>query len=350
MKRPVFSHRNWGCRLRDFKWRGHRCLALENEALRILVAADKGADVLEFLHKPSDTECLWQSPAGLQPPHFRPSSPLETGQFREYFAGGWYEMLPNGPAPCEHRGAFFGYHGEATLLAWEAEIINDVPEQVAVQFATRLNRIPLRVEKTLTLRQGESTLSVSERITNEAHQRVEFLWGQHPTFGGTLLEPGVRISVPPCDVIVPDVMPHDARLAADQKASWPLVRGTAGERIDLSIVPGYESRSHDFVRLENLSAGWFALSNLRRLVGFALRFDAKLFPVVGYWQLFGGAPDYPWYKQHFLAALEPACDLPSLSEAVGRGTALALESGETIETAIEAIAFVDLDDLTGIVS
>jgi hypothetical protein len=99
MKPLVFSHRNWGCRLRDFAWRGHRCIALENESLRILVAADKGADILEFLHKPTDTECLWQSPSGLQSPYFRPSSPLETGHFREYFAGGWYEMLPNGPAP-----------------------------------------------------------------------------------------------------------------------------------------------------------------------------------------------------------------------------------------------------------
>jgi hypothetical protein len=72
--------------------------------------------------------------------------------------------------------------------------------------------------------------------------------------------------------------------------------------------------------------------------------------VLGYWQLFRGGPDYPWYKQHFLAALEPACDLPSLSDAVKRGTALSLDGGETIETTMEAIAFADLDELGGIVS
>jgi hypothetical protein len=119
----------------------------------------------------------------------------------------------------------------------------------------------------------------------------------------------------------------------------------AGECIDLSIVPSYESESHDFVRLENLAAGWFALINLRRKVGFAFRFDAALFPVVGYWQLFGGGPDYPWYKQHFLAALEPACGLPSLREAVEHGTALELEGGEMIETTIEATAFDGLDEV-----
>jgi hypothetical protein len=345
VKRPVLSHRNYGCRLRDFTWRGQRCLTLENETLRVLVAADKGADILEFLHKPTDTECLWQSPAGLQSSHFRPSTPLETGHFREYFAGGWYEMLPNGPGPCEHRGASFGFHGEATLVPWAVTIIEDEPEQIAIRFSVRLNRIPLRVEKTIAMRAGQSTLFISERIENEAPQRVEFLWGHHPTFGGSLLEPGVRIFMPQCNVIVPDVLPADARLAAGQHAQWPLVSGIAGEQIDLSIVPGYESESHDFVRLENLRAGWFALVNPRRHVGFALRFDEKFFPVVGYWQLFGGAPDYPWYKQHFLAALEPACDLPSLSEAVARGTALHLEGGESVETTMEATAFADLSEV-----
>src|SRR5208282_382923 len=104
----VSRHRNSGCRFRDFTWVGHRCLTLENEFLRILVAADKGADILEFLYKPTDTECLWHSPAGLQPLYFRPSGPLATGPFREDFAGGLYQMPPKRPSPCEYRGASFG--------------------------------------------------------------------------------------------------------------------------------------------------------------------------------------------------------------------------------------------------
>ena len=345
MKLPTFTHRNCACRLRDFAWRGQRCLTLENETLRILVAADKGADILEFLHKPTDTECLWQSPTGLQSPYFRPSSPLEAGHFREYFPGGWYEMLPNGPVPCEHRGASFGFHGEATLLPWEVAIIEDEPEQIAIRFMVRLNRIPLRLEKIMALREGQATLFVTERIANEAGQRVEFLWGHHPTFGDSLLEPGVRIFVAPCNVIVPDVLPYDSRLARSQNSQWPLVRGISGEQIDLSIVPSYDSGSHDFVRLENLAAGWFALVNARRGLGFALRFDEQLFRVLGYWQLFSGGPDYPWYKQHFLAALEPASDLPSLSGSVAQGTAIALEAGRTIQTTIEATAFTHLKEV-----
>jgi hypothetical protein len=337
------SHRNHGCRLRDFVWRGYRCITLENEIVRVLVCADKGADILEFLYKPTDTECLWSSPAGLQPQHFRPSSPLETGHFREYFAGGWYEMLPNGPAPCEHRGAEFGFHGEATLLPWAVTILEDEPEQIAVRFFTRLNRVPLQVEKTLRLRAGSGTLLIEERIHNASPQRVEILWGQHPTFGAPLLEPGCRLFLPRCDAVVGETVPCDARLAAGQRGAWPHVRGIGGEPIDLSVVPPYDSASHDFVRLENLDAGWFALVNPHRRTGFALKFDHQLFPVLGYWQLFGGGPDYPWYRQHFLAALEPACDLPSLSDAVARGTAISLNAGAAVSATFEVTVFSGVD-------
>jgi hypothetical protein len=345
----VNSQRNYGCRLRDFVWRGYRCITLENEILRVLVAADKGADILEFLHKPTDTECLWSSPAGLQSQQFRPSCPLETGHFREYFAGGWYEMLPNGPAPCEHRGAKFGYHGEATLLAWDVAILDDEPEQIAVRFSARLNRVPLHVEKTMRLHAGGGSLVIEERIRNVSRQQVELLWGQHPTFGAPLLEPGTRVYLPKCEAVVAETVPPDARLAPGQRSSWPNLRSTDGELIDLSVIPTHDSASHDFIRLEKLDAGCFAVVNPHRRVGFALGFDHKLFPVLGYWRLFNGGPDYPWYGQHFLAALEPACDLPSLSDAAARGTAIVLDGGAAVSTTFEATVFSGVEP-GGIVS
>jgi hypothetical protein len=341
-------HRNSGCRIREFTWRGHRCVTLENETLRILVAADKGADILEFLHKPTDTECLWQSPSGLRPPVFFPSTPLEPGYFREYFAGGWYEMLPNGPEPCEHRGARFGYHGEATLLPWDTAIETDEPECIRVRLTARLTRMPLMATKILELRSGSGTLFLTETIRSEAGHDVELLWGQHPTFGPPLLEPGARVFLPRCAVITPASTAPDARVAPDQKAEWPLVRGVKGEVIDLSVIPARGARSHDFVRLENLEDGWYAVVNPARRVGFALKYDEALFPVLGYWQLFHGGDGYPWYQRHFLAALEPACDLPSLNEAAKRGTAIAIAPGNSLETTFEATAFAALEHIRSV--
>lgn len=51
MRYQTHTHeRNYGCRLRESTYREHRCVTLENESLRVMVAADKGADILEFLH------------------------------------------------------------------------------------------------------------------------------------------------------------------------------------------------------------------------------------------------------------------------------------------------------------
>jgi len=339
--------RNFGCRIREIVYRGHRCVVLENARVRMLVAADKGADILELLYKPLDVECLWQSRLGLRSTgHAHPSSPLPAGHFREHFAGGWYVMLPNGPEPCTHRGADYGFHGEATLLPWSVQIERDEPDEIRVRFETRLVRLPLRVTRTMTLRDTSGTIAIDERVTNEAAQRIEILWGHHPTFGWPLVDVGARIYLPACIASVSAAAPGGSRLAADQRAAWPWLRGAAGERIDLSVVPDLEAACHDFVRLDDLADGWFAIVNPARRVGFALRWDRARFPTLGYWQIWGGAPDYPWYGQPYLIALEPACDLPSLAAAHARGTAVVLDGGMAIETRLEATVFETASDVT----
>src|SRR3569833_1518478 len=137
---PRFGpHRNSGCRLRDYVWRGRRCISLENETVRAVICADKGGDILELLHKPTDTEMLHQAPAGAS---------------RDQFPGGWYMMLPNGPAPCTHRGAEYGQHGEATFLGWDVAVDLDRADRVSILLNTRLRRTPLGDESSETLESG----------------------------------------------------------------------------------------------------------------------------------------------------------------------------------------------------
>lgn len=301
---PRFGpHRNSGCRTRDYVWRGRRCVSLENEVLRVVICADKGGDILELLHKPSDTEMLHQAPAGL--PHALDdlSSPLAAGAFRDRFPGGWYLMLPNGPVPCTHRGAEYGQHGEATFLAWDVSVDEDRAERVAVTLHARMRRIPLAVERTFTITRGNGTLRLDERVTSEAAHPIEALWGHHPTFGAPLIEAGTLIDLP-------------------------------GQAL---TVPGDDMVLHDFTRFERV--GWFAVSNRARGAGVALRWDEALFPVLGLWRMLGGEGDYPWYGARRMIALEPACDLPSLAEAAGRGTAIRFAPGQTISTALEATLF-----------
>ncbi|GGD36843.1 DUF4432 family protein [Pseudoxanthomonas indica] len=343
------QERNSGCRLRQFVYRGHRCVSLENATVRVVIAADKGADIIEFLYKPKDVECLWHSRHGLRDDaHLRLSSPLQGGHFREYFPGGWYEMLPNGPQPCEHRGAAFGHHGEATLLPWDYRIVRDDADGVGVVFSVRLGRIPLRLERAMFLEGEGGTVRLEEQVTNESGQTVEFLWGHHPTFGAPLVEPGARIFLPSgTTASTSDSVPDGSRVAAQARGTWPHLTAQAGAGdVDLSTIPHADAGSHEFVRLDDLIEGWFAIVNPQREVGFALRWDVATFPMVGLWQIWGGGQDYPWYGMPHLLALEPASDLPSLAESVRRGTAITLAGGQSRRTVLEATAFSSRSTVT----
>jgi hypothetical protein len=332
--------RNHACRIREFIYRGHRCLTLENEKIRVFIAPDKGADILEFLWKPLDLDVLWHAPEGLREAGLaRQSSPLSSGDFREYFAGGWYEMLPNGPSHSAYNGAEWGFHGEATLLPWRYQFEKDEPEEIAISLETRLLRIPLCVKKILRLSSGSGTLRIEETIHNESPEVVQFLWGQHPTLGWPFLEEGCRIILPSCIAKTAAELPAEARLRAGQTANWPELQSHDGSNINISVLPAPEVRSHDVVRLERLQDGWFAVVNPHRKLGWSLRWDIKLFPVLGFWQLFRGGSRYPWYGRHYLAALEPVNDMSSLAEAVERRTAFCLGGMQNIETTWEATAF-----------
>jgi hypothetical protein len=333
--------RNFGARLREFEYRGHRCVSMENARLRVVIAADKGADILELLYKPLDVECLWRSRGGLRPPeHVRFSSPLATGHFREYFPGGWYEMLPNGPGPCTHRGAHFGFHGEATFLPWDYRIERDDPDEIRVRFWTRTLRLPLLIERVMSLSRDGATLGLDERLVSEAAHQVECVWGHHPTLGWPLVDGGTRVFLPPCTAVVPDEPPAGTRFDAGERSAWPRLRGRAGEALDVSTIPSPEAgRFQDVIRLEDLVDGWFAVVNPSRRVGFALRWDRAVFPLLAMWHLWGGPDDYPWYGTPYLLALEPVTELPSLASAAAKGSALVLQPGQPIETTLEATLF-----------
>src|SRR6266446_4837180 len=92
---PYTEQRNFQCRITEFMFRGLKCVTLENESIRVSIAADKGADIFEFLHKPTDTEMLFRAPLGLrsQGP-LPPSVHLRDGAFLDFYEGGWQELFP----------------------------------------------------------------------------------------------------------------------------------------------------------------------------------------------------------------------------------------------------------------
>jgi hypothetical protein len=326
-----YTHeRNFGCRIREFVYRGLRTVTLENELLRAGLLADKGSDVFELLYKPKDVDFLWHSPWGVRnPATFVPTTHTAASSFLDFYEGGWQDCFPTGGNPCEYQGMPFGAHGETPTLPWDYAITEDSPEQVSIRFHVRLSRTPFSIEKDVTLRRGVATLFFTERITNEGRVSLPVMWGQHPALGAPFVESGCRIDLPAARIQCSDLTPVSR--FAEGSSAWPYAAGRKGERIDLRNVPGIEADTTDTLKLTDLAEGWYAVRNERVGVGFGMSWPLSVFPVLWFWQAYGGAYTAPWYGRTYVIALEPfSTAQPTVVDAMKDGTARTISPGETV--------------------
>jgi Domain of unknown function (DUF4432) len=345
------SPRNYGCRVTEIVLQGMRALYLENDLLQIGILVDEGTDLFQFLHKPTDTDFLFRSPTGLRNPStFVPTRSLSAGNFTDYWPGGWPEMFPNAGYACTYKGAELGLHGDVSLMPWQWQPVTDTPDEVSVLFDVRSYRLPLRLQKQLTVRRGQATLEIRERATNESREKLDFSWGHHPTFGGVFLSPACVVDVPPCHVVTADWdVDETSRLAKGVTTDWPFVPGRAGTTLDLSKIAPEETIAHDLAFLRDFREGWYAITNTERGVGFGLRWDAQVFRWLWFWQVWGGWTGWPSFRSWYTCALEPASSYPPvLTDAIAAGTQLTLDPGAAMETQLLAVAYTGIDRVDGI--
>ncbi|MER6574383.1 DUF4432 family protein [Nonomuraea sp. NPDC001023] len=323
--------RNWAARLRHLTLDGLRAVTLENERLRVTVLPDKGGDVVEFLHKPTDTDFVWLSPQGLRDPRdHRHGAADDVAQFVDHYQGGWQEVFPNGGAPSEYRGARLAQHGEVAGLPWSCEVVADREGEVAVRLGVRTRRLPYRVEKVFRLRAGTAALEVEGRVTNEADLALHAMWGQHIVFGAPFLRAGARIRLPEGVRVIPHagpIGPAGRRVRAGGPWRWPVVPADGGGETDLSLVPERGGPS-DIVYLTGFPEGWYEISGD---IGIRVEWDAALLPYLWMWQELGASTGYPWWGRAYTLGLEPFAGMPTdgLAAAVANGSALSLGPQET---------------------
>ena len=350
-----FSHytheRNYGCRISDeFALRGMRLLVLENEIIRVTVLLDKGTDVYEFLHKPSDTDFMWRRPTGVRNPskalEMRPSA---VGQFSDFYQGGWQECLPNGGRVCEYKGVEMGMHGEVWGLPWQCQIIRDDAEVVQARTWVRTIRTPFLLEKTFTLRAGSGVLEIDETLTNEGQEQIDLMWGHHPALGSRFLEEDCRIDCAAETVVVDPNVTDESRFAPDQRFPWPVGVGKDGGEVDASIVVPPHARVNDMLYLTDLREGWWAVTSQRRKLGFGISFDLDTFPHIWLWMPLGGSWGSPSWGRHYTLAMEPFSSYPAiLTNAIETGTQLVMEPGEQRSTWLRAVAYDGVERVAAI--
>jgi hypothetical protein len=136
----------------------------------------------------------------------------------------------------------------------------------------------------------------------------------------------------------------DKRFAHGSEFDWPKMTSVSGDPIDGSIIPGPESRGSDELCLLDLREGWYALTNQKMQLGFALEWDVEMFPYCWFFQMFGGGPGYPWFGRTFSCALEPLSSYPlfGLAKCVENGTARKLGPYESVSTSLKAVAYTGI--------
>jgi hypothetical protein len=341
--------RNWGCRIKEYTFRGLRTVELENELLRVVVLADKGTDIYEFLYKPTDTDFLWRSPLPLRNPAlFTPTVANAVGAFHDNYPGGWQEILPTGGVPTMYKGAEFGFHGEVSLIPWDYMITEDTPDRIEVRFYVRTYRTPFYIEKCLSMERGRSALFCSERLLNEGEEDMELMWGHHPALGENFIDTSCIIDIRGGKVST-QRLGDTSRLVEGDGYQWPYVPGVDGKQLDISRIPPRSVCSHDVAFLSDLEEPWFAIRNERKCIGFGMRWSPEVLRYLWFWQVFGGAYGYNLYGRSYHLALEPWSSIPSsFTLAQRRGTTLHMTPGGELHLNLITVAFEGSEPVKGI--
>lgn len=302
--------RNSGCRIADdLIYEQYRSVLLENEKIQILLLLDRGGEPVRWLHKPSDTDFIWQTRMGLQPPN------ALYPDYQMSYPGGWQEMMPEVSYTHEYRGTVV-HRGETAVNPWKLQIIRDEPEEVHIRLTHRLRSLPLFIEKDMILKSGETKVRISQTVRNEAPVSMETNWGHHLAYGAPFLNERSRIYFSPGAVVM--------NPAEGNQWEWPRAEQD-GAIVDLSRLPKAGTR-RDLLAVRTTD-GMYRIDDPDNGLGLEVRWDHQVWPYVWYWQNYAADGDAPFFACEYNMGLEMFNVPPklTLAEAAASGQAIRLE-------------------------
>jgi hypothetical protein len=329
------------CKITDeWDYMGMKTIWMENDFVKIGILADRGSDIFEFRYKPLDIDFMLHLSKGIRNPQRDFSQMRDTlNQFEDYYYGGWQEILPNTPS-FNYRGASLGQHGEVSLTPWKYAIIDNNPEKVSVKFWTTPLRVPIKIEKLLTLYFDQPTLFIEEKLCNESKTKLDIVWGHHIAFGLPFLNEGAEIKTNAAKVISEPTMPDHRRFKAGIESDWPKCKNISGKDDDASkIPPANDPPYSDLSYLYGFGdEGNYSIINTEKNVGFSVKWDATVFKYLWYWQERYATQDAPWWGNAYAVALEPWTSMfnPDAEEAIKKGEWLSIKPDDVVTTKLSA--------------
>jgi hypothetical protein len=314
------------CRISD-RWtlNGLQVIVMENELIRTSLLVDLGARMHEFIYKPLDRDFFWHNP------RIEPRAPVFQADIDAWLSGGMDEAIPTGH-PSTYRNETYPYIGELWSLRWDYDIQQRGPREVEVHLWRNAPISPLRVDRWMSLRQGEPLVHMRHRITNVSHLPFEFLWGIHPCWD---VSPGTRFDLPAGEMLIEDSAP-EARLGPKgTRYNWPYaVEAATGRAVDMRQMPSPESGFGEFQFATGLQAGWLAVTDTEARAGAGLAFPHKIFKAAWLWTCAGN------WRGYYVGALEAWTGYPQkLHDAVDHGVYASLPGNGVLDCETALVAY-----------
>ncbi len=316
-----------------------RALKIENDILSTTILLDKGADLYRLIYKPQNIDVLWKAPWGMKESAGGFDSAFDSQTaWLEAYAGGWQVLFPNGGFHNTYKGAQLGFHGEASMKAWDYEIVSASSAALEVKFSVRLSRSPYSIERWMRLESGSPILHIRERITNHAGEAMECMWSHHPAYGAPFLSEHCVIDTDAQTLLTDDAYIGAANpLPLDRAFHWSMA-----DDLDLSRVPAPDQPRDLLAYLKDFQTGWYGITNTELGIGIGLTWDLSVFPYAWFWQELNSSPGFPFYKCSYVIAIEPASTIPGqgLTAAMEKtGSHLTLAPGESKEIELKAVFY-----------
>ena len=300
---------------------GLESVHLIGDEIEVVVVPGAGGKISRIVHRASGFNVLWENP---RVPVCRtyPGAP-----FDDVWSGGWDDIFPTDP-PCEYDGGSYHDHGDLWIGEWNWSIEEDSFDAATIHLSRDSVSLPCRVDKWIRVERGSPRVTARLRLTNSGLRPVTFMWNQHIAHA---IGPGSRVHAPASrmNVVAPAPSLGDAT-----SVDWPVHDGR-----DLSILPGPDAGTLEFIYPVDLRAGWCAVTHPSHGLAVRVEFDPEVFRTPWQWRVCGG------WRGHYFLLTEPCTSRPgSLADAVANSSAAVLDAESSIDTELVISVFTSFDE------